>query len=135
MAHHITLNGDVLYCTKCGANSISSQHLLDQMCNSTLHEEELENIKLMNIEKSKVDIEKSKLDIEKSKVDIENKKLTIYFFGIVLAIISILGFFSLTYIGFDKIAIALQNMIVIAKSAYEECSKGGWPRLIKSLFQ
>ena len=75
-----------------------------------------------------------KNDIESKKIDIEKRKLHIFFIGIILGIIVFLGFFIIIYIGFEKVAVAIQNVMVIAKSAYEECSKGGWLRLIKSLF-
>jgi uncharacterized membrane protein YvbJ len=121
MSHNIIQDSSgTYYCTKCGVHSEDS---LSELCKSTLHEEQL-----------KIETESKKIDIESKKIDIEKRKLHIFFIGIILGIIVFLGFFIIIYIGFEKVAVAIQNGVVIAKSAYEECSKGGWLRLIKSLF-
>ena len=114
MSHNIILDSSgTYYCTKCGVHSEDS---LSELCKSALHEEQL------------------KIDVESKKIDIEKQKLHIFFIGIILGIIIFLGFFIIIFIGFEKVAAAIQNVMVIAKSAYEECSKGGWLRLIMSLF-
>jgi len=117
MSHNIIRDSSgTYYCTKCGLHSEDS---LSELCKSTLHEEQL-----------KIETESKKIDIESKKIDIEKRKLHIFFIGIIV----FLGFFIIIYIGFEKVAVAIQNVMVIAKSAYEERSKGGWLRLIKSLF-
>ena len=121
MSHNIILDSSgTYYCTKCGVHSEDS---LSELCKSALHEEQL-----------KIETENKKIDVESKKIDIEKQKLHIFFIGIILGIIIFLGFFIIIFIGFEKVAAAIQNVMVIAKSAYEECSKGGWLRLIKSLF-
>ena len=109
MSHNIVRDGDIFYCKKCGKHSEDS---LSELCKSALHEEQIEN----------------------KKIDIEKGKLFINFIGIMLGIITFLGFFILMFIGFEKVAVAIQNLIVISKSALVECPKGGFVRLIKSLF-
>ena len=112
MSHNITQNSkNIYYCTKCGSDS---KDLQDKLCKSALHEEELEDKRILHAE-----------ELESRRIGIEERKLSFYFIGIVLAIMCIFGFFILIYIGFDRIAVPLQDMIVIAKSAYKECSKGG----------
>jgi len=58
---------------------------------------------------------KSALHEEQLKIETENKKMVIDS-------------------QIENITAAIQNLIVISKSVYEKCSKGGWLRLIKSLF-
>ena len=109
MAHNIITQNDknIFYCTKCGANSIDSKDLLRKLCNSALHEEELENKRIR------------KEELENKRIAIEERKLSLYVMGLVIAIISILGFFTLIHIGFKSIAVPLENMVVIAKSVYK----------------
>lgn len=104
MSHSIVRDTSGTFCTKCGLHSEDS---LNELCKSSLHEEQI-----------KTETEFKKMDIESKKMDIESKKLDLW-------ITFFLVFMIIIFIGFEKVAVAIQNVMVIAKSAYEECSMGG----------
>jgi len=115
MSHSICQYSEGLFCcTKCGA---LDEDLRSELCKAAIHEE-LE-----------------KRDIEVKKTDIEVKKLGTQRLFYLLAILVQIGIFVLLFKGFDSIAQAVNGVRGGIQAVFSECSRGGWVRLLKSLFK
>lgn len=64
--------------------------------------------------------------IEQLKIEVENRKWAIFFSGIILSIMILAWFFEILFVGFDRVAVAINQVIVKAETAYKESLKGGW---------
>jgi len=125
MSHSICKDSEgIFYCTKCGAQNEDSR---SELCKAAIHEEKL-----------KSEIEMKKLEYygkeEKLKREIEMKKLGTQRLFYLLAIFVQIGIFVLLFKGFDSIAQAVNGIMVGVQKVFSECSRGGWARLVKSLF-
>jgi len=119
MSHSICKYSEGLfYCTKCGA---LDEDLRSELCKAAIHEE---------LEKR--DIEVKKLG---TQTDIEVKKLGTQRLFYLLAILVQIGIFVLLFKGFDSIAQAVNGVMGGIQAVFSECSRGGWVRLLKSLFK
>lgn len=105
MSHNIRKKGEY-YCTKCGAHTEDS---LKELCKNALHEEQI-------------------------KIAMENKKFCLFLSCSIIAIMFFVGFFAVLFEGFDRVTVAINQVMVKADLAYKECLKGGWIRLMKALF-
>ena len=108
MSHSICKYSEGLfYCTKCGA---LDEDLRSELCKAAIHE-------------------------ELEKRDIEVKKLGTQRLFYLLAILVQIGIFVLLFKGFDSIAQAVNGVMGGIQAVFSECSRGGWVRLLKSLFK